>query len=131
MAEVAEALHHAHEDGIIHRDLKPSNIMVERTGHPWLLDFGLARLKPGLAWPPSISGNGNDDACAPVGSTETGADGLRSLTVGTVGTIPYMAPEQIRSGDSRIPAEDETRTPTTRLTPAPTSGAWVRLSTSF
>ncbi|HKI17165.1 MAG TPA: protein kinase, partial [Isosphaeraceae bacterium] len=45
MAAVAEGVHHAHEAGVIHRDLKPSNIMVETSGHAWVLDFGLASLK--------------------------------------------------------------------------------------
>ncbi len=45
MAAVAEGVHHAHEAGVIHRDLKPSNIMVETSGHAWVLDFGLAALK--------------------------------------------------------------------------------------
>ncbi|HEV3383244.1 MAG TPA: serine/threonine-protein kinase, partial [Gemmata sp.] len=42
MKLVAEAVQFAHDKGIIHRDLKPSNIIVDRTGHPLLIDFGLA-----------------------------------------------------------------------------------------
>lgn len=41
---IARALQHAHEAGIIHRDIKPENIMVDHTGKPRLMDFGLARL---------------------------------------------------------------------------------------
>ena len=40
----AEALHYAHEHGVIHRDVKPSNLMIDGDGHPWIADFGLARL---------------------------------------------------------------------------------------
>jgi eukaryotic-like serine/threonine-protein kinase len=42
-AQVADALHHAHEQGVIHRDLKPRNIMLDASGEPHLLDFGLAK----------------------------------------------------------------------------------------
>jgi WD40 repeat protein len=42
-AKIADALHHAHEQGVIHRDLKPANIMIDRDGQPHLMDFGLAR----------------------------------------------------------------------------------------
>ncbi|WP_112140252.1 serine/threonine-protein kinase [Glycomyces dulcitolivorans] len=45
-AEVASALHHAHETGIVHRDIKPSNIILDRRGHALLVDFGIA-LSPG------------------------------------------------------------------------------------
>src|SRR5439155_7400099 len=42
LADVAEALQHAHDARILHRDLKPSNIMVDRAGKCWIIDFGLA-----------------------------------------------------------------------------------------
>ena len=55
IAQVAEALNHAHQSGIIHRDVKPSNILVRKDGTTVLTDFGLAR-EEGL---PSITRTGD------------------------------------------------------------------------
>ncbi|MBI3723574.1 serine/threonine protein kinase [bacterium] len=46
--DVARAVHYAHEQGVVHRDLKPQNVMIDASGRPWVLDFGLARVA-GLA----------------------------------------------------------------------------------
>ena len=40
---MSDALQHAHDHGVIHRDLKPSNIMLDTSGEPHLMDFGLAK----------------------------------------------------------------------------------------
>lgn len=83
--EVAQALDTAHRHGVIHRDLKPGNIMLTRTGAK-LLDFGLATLKAG---PSSDEGQGEDHRLTATGMV--------------VGTLHYMAPEQIegREADAR------------------------------
>lgn len=71
MAEVADALDHAHEHGVIHRDVKPSNLRLAPDGRLSINDFGLARMleQPGM----TVSGE-------------------------FVGSPLYMSPEQITAG---------------------------------
>jgi tetratricopeptide (TPR) repeat protein/predicted Ser/Thr protein kinase len=75
VARVCDAVQHAHERGVIHRDLKPGNLLVEASGQPKVLDFGVAR-------------------AADLGLTADGRTEMGQL----IGTLRYMSPEQA-SGD--------------------------------
>jgi len=75
VADIADAVQHAHHRGVIHRDLKPGNILVTEAGMPKVLDFGLARA-----------------ARAEVQST------VHTMAGEVVGTMSYMSPEQV-AGD--------------------------------
>ena len=50
IAEVGDALQHAHSSGVVHRDVKPSNILLTPEGHPKVTDFGLARIEDRLVF---------------------------------------------------------------------------------
>jgi serine/threonine-protein kinase len=80
---LADAVAAAHRGNIVHRDLKPANIMVGEDGRLRVLDFGLA--KTAVSSPVDL---GDEDAT----STQLTGPGK------VVGTVPYMAPEQIRGG---------------------------------
>ena len=71
-AQVCEAVHHGHQKGIIHRDLKPGNILVGSSGHPRVIDFGVARAT-------------DSDMVLTQHQTDVGQ---------LVGTVQYMSPEQ-------------------------------------
>jgi len=56
LAKVAAAAEYAHRRGIIHRDIKPKNILVDESGEPRLIDFGMARLRHAYADEPGRLG---------------------------------------------------------------------------
>jgi serine/threonine protein kinase/formylglycine-generating enzyme required for sulfatase activity len=73
IATIADALHHAHLNGLVHRDIKPSNILLDATGRPYLVDFGLALREEDFGTGPRIAG-----------------------------TVFYMSPEQARNEGHRV-----------------------------
>jgi eukaryotic-like serine/threonine-protein kinase len=73
LATVADAIHAAHRRGVIHRDLKPSNILVDREGHPRIVDFGLARALERTATEPTVSVTGQFLGSLPWASPEHAA----------------------------------------------------------
>lgn len=71
-ARVCDAVQHGHQNGVIHRDLKPANLLIDASGQPKVIDFGIAR--------------------------STGSDltltTLRTRAGELLGTLGYMSPEQ-------------------------------------
>ncbi|MCC9640727.1 WD40 repeat domain-containing serine/threonine protein kinase [Rhodopirellula sp. JC740] len=81
IADIADALHSAHQQRIIHRDVKPSNLMIDEQGKIWLTDFGLAF-------------NEEDNTAL-------------TMTGHMVGTPSYMSPEQTSGSGGQATAQSD------------------------
>jgi WD40 repeat protein/predicted Ser/Thr protein kinase len=88
LARVCDAVQHAHEQGVIHRDLKPGNVLVEESGQPKVLDFGIARAT-------------DADVQTTAGRTEAGQ---------LLGTLSYMSPEQVTADPAALDVRSDVYT---------------------
>jgi eukaryotic-like serine/threonine-protein kinase len=88
LAKVCDAVQHAHEKGVIHRDLKPGNILVDETGQPKVLDFGVAH----------------------VTAAELLTSASRTQAGQLLGTLSYMSPEQIAADPAGLDGRSDVYT---------------------
>ncbi|MGH9482089.1 MAG: protein kinase domain-containing protein, partial [Terriglobales bacterium] len=83
--QIARGLGAAHEQGVVHRDLKPENVFLLADGRVKILDFGLARV-----------------ARSDAGEAATMAAASATLPGMVLGTVGYMAPEQVRGEPATV-----------------------------
>ena len=88
LAKVCDAVQHAHDKGVIHRDLKPGNILVDESGQPKVLDFGVAHVTAA-------------DLLTTSSRTQTGQ---------LLGTLSYMSPEQVTADPAGLDGRSDVYT---------------------
>ncbi|MCC6427014.1 MAG: protein kinase [Phycisphaerales bacterium] len=89
--QACEAVEHAHSRGIIHRDLKPGNLLVNADGIVKVLDFGIARIM-----------NAASPETGPIPSDVRTARASSATLPHLLGTLSYMAPEQLEPGNAEV-----------------------------
>lgn len=87
--QLCDALSYAHEEGVVHRDIKPENLLFDGRGRLKITDFGLAKL---------LTTKTTGEPGQP--ESEQEASPLPDPTQGVVGTVHYMAPEQLENPKS-------------------------------
>ncbi len=85
IAKICDAVHYAHQQGVVHRDLKPANILVDKSGQPKVLDFGLARTT----------------------NSDIKKTTLKTSLHEIAGTLSYMSPEQARGDVADVDATSD------------------------
>ncbi len=89
LAQICDAVHHAHVKGVVHRDLKPANILVvdgpDGAAAPKIVDFGVARLL----------------------ELEAGSAAIETDHGQLLGTLPYMSPEQVAGDAAAVDARSD------------------------
>src|SRR5439155_3812559 len=90
VAQVARAVHYAHQRGVLHRDLKPTNILVDAEGQPHVTDFGLAKLfEEDSSLTQSVAVLGTPAYMAPELASGKAAEATTAADVYSIGALLY------------------------------------------
>lgn len=99
---ICDAIDYSHGRGVLHRDLKPANILLGKHGETLIIDWGLAKVIGRNEGGSGVEPSG-EDAVAP----HPGGSQMSTLAGETLGSPPYMSPEQARGAHDELePASD-------------------------